>query len=199
MASNAGAKRSSAPSRQGQAQDADPEGPSAGQRPGPWPPRIEPLPADHGHNPKVLKSWALRTGYKSNVSGETAASSNSDIEISNADGSSQKRPSRMRPRDPQRVAVQPNVPKENSKSKASNVVDVDGSILAVPPPPMAVDRKASEPDQNVGAHQIRMEPYRGSKDSEADMLSQSHDADDVLLAKQSHMKYEIRENPGIGE
>lgn len=194
MASNAGAKRSSAPSRQGQAQDADPEGSSAGRRPGPWPPRIEPLPADHGHNPKVLKSWARRTGYKSNVSGETAASSNSDAEISNADRSSQKLPSRMLPRDPEKVAAQPNVPKENSKSKASNVVNVDGSI---PPPPMAVDRKASEPDQQAGAHQIRMEPYRGSKDSEADMLSQSHDADDVLLAKQSHMKYEIRENPGI--
>lgn len=193
MASNTGVK----PPRGGQAPDVDPESASAGRRPGPWPPRIEPLPADHGYDPKVLKSWARRTGFKSTVSGETAASSNSDVEITNADSSLRKPPSQARPKDADRATVHANVPKGNPKSKATNVVNVDGSAPAVPRPPVTADRKAPEADQQAGAHQIRMEPHRGSKDSEADMLSQALDADDVLYARQSHMKYEIRENPGI--
>ncbi|KAI5070170.1 hypothetical protein GOP47_0014513 [Adiantum capillus-veneris] len=191
MATNAGLK----PPRGGQASDADPESAAAGRRPGPWPPRIEPLPPDHGHNPKVLKSWARRTGYKSTVSGETAASSNSDVEISNADSSLPKPLSQLRPKGAEKATVPANVPKGNPKSKATNVVSVDApSALR---PPAGADRKAPEPDQQVGAHQIRMEPHRGSKDSQADMLSQSLDTEDVLYARQSHMKYEIRENPGI--
>ncbi|MCO5611147.1 hypothetical protein L7F22_065397 [Adiantum nelumboides] len=191
MASNTASK----PPRGGPAPDTDPESVSAGRRPGPWPPRIEPLPADHGHNPKVLKSWARRTGYKSTVSGETAASSNSDVDVSNVNSSLAKPPSQLRPKNAERVSVPSNVPKDNPKPKVTNVVNVDAPS-ALRPPAGAV-RKAPEPDQQVGAHQIRMEPHRGSKDSEADMLSQSLDTEDVLYAGQSHMKYEIRENPGI--
>lgn len=198
MSSTARAMPTSPPSRLAQPQTLDPELPSTGRRPGPWPPRIEPLPSDHGHNPKVLRSWARRTGYKSTISGETAASSNSDVEISNADSSLPKPPgftNRTRLRDAERVTIEVNGPKENHKTKATNVVDARVPLPS--PPPVAVDRKAPEPNQHVGVQQIKLEPFRGSKDPEADMLSQSQDADDVLLAKQSHMKYEIRENPGV--
>lgn len=42
-------------------------------RPRPWPPRMEPLPHDTNHNPKVLKTWAKMTGFRSNLSGETVS------------------------------------------------------------------------------------------------------------------------------
>ncbi|EHA8589606.1 nucleobase-ascorbate transporter 11 [Cocos nucifera] len=45
------------------------------QKPGPWPPQIEPFVPQTDHNPKELKSWAKRTGFNPNFSGETTVSS----------------------------------------------------------------------------------------------------------------------------
>ncbi|XP_008786258.2 nucleobase-ascorbate transporter 11-like [Phoenix dactylifera] len=51
------------------------ERPKGRQKPGPWLPRIEPFVPRTDHNPKELKSWARRTGFNPNVSGETTVSS----------------------------------------------------------------------------------------------------------------------------
>lgn len=45
------------------------------QKPGPWLPQIEPFVPQTDHNPKELKSWAKRTGFNPNFSGETTMSS----------------------------------------------------------------------------------------------------------------------------
>ncbi|CAK9205934.1 unnamed protein product [Sphagnum jensenii] len=70
-------------------------------------------------------------------------------------------------------------------------------------------KKAGSESENVSGAQsncppnsgpLRIEPLRMYKDSEAaDVMSQSHEdaADDYSLAKHSHMKYEIRETPGL--
>jgi hypothetical protein len=70
-------------------------------------------------------------------------------------------------------------------------------------------KKAGSESENVSGAQsncppnsgpLRIEPLRMYKDSEAaDVMSQSHEdaADDYSLAKHSHMKYEIREAPGL--
>lgn len=51
------------------------ERPKGRQKLGPWPPPIEPFVPRTDHNPKELKSWARRTGFNPNVSGETTVSS----------------------------------------------------------------------------------------------------------------------------
>lgn len=57
------------------------KGGRAGQKPGPCPPKIEPfVPKNTDYNPRELKSWARRTGFNPNVSGETSLSSVSERE-----------------------------------------------------------------------------------------------------------------------
>lgn len=67
-------------------------------------------------------------------------------------------------------------------------------------------KKAGSESENVSGAQsncppnsgpLRIEPLRMYKDSEADAMSQSQDAEDYTLSKHSHMKYEIRETPGL--
>ncbi|OAY81032.1 Nucleobase-ascorbate transporter 11, partial [Ananas comosus] len=55
-------------------QKARPPRPGAGAGHGPWQPRIEPFVPNTDHNPRELKSWAKRTGFNPNLSGETAPS-----------------------------------------------------------------------------------------------------------------------------
>lgn len=214
----------SPPSRLSQARVSDPESPSLGRRPGPWPPKMEALPPDHGYNPSVLRSWARRTGYKSNISTDTVSSNNSDVEIGGPAAAAALPPAadavggevrgggggatvpqhhhhnnalpkppafaeRSRFRDPDNNSpLQMNGPKEDHKLKTPS---------SLPLPPVPLEKKAPEPNHPIGIQQIKPEAIRGSKDSEPDMMSMSQDADDVLLAKQSHMKYEIRETPGL--
>ncbi|XP_020693856.2 nucleobase-ascorbate transporter 11 isoform X1 [Dendrobium catenatum] len=45
------------------------------RRPGPWPPAIEPFVSKTDHSPHELKSWANRTGFNHNFSGESTLSS----------------------------------------------------------------------------------------------------------------------------
>eukprot|EP00249_Psilotum_nudum_P023421 c28866_g1_i1 orf=1-1023(-) len=192
---------SSPPSRVTQAQERDPESPSLGRRPGPWPPRMEPLPRDNTHNPRILRSWARRTGYKSNVS--ESGSMTSDTEMSNVDISLPKPPGyadRIRSGDPETNG-------QREVRKTSTVVPANPAIPTPPPPrqaplPVVVppERNGAEPDAASGRQSSRPikadPPSRGYRDTD-DMMSQSQDADDVVLAKQSHMKYEIRETPGL--
>lgn len=157
---------------------------------------MEPLPPDHGHNPKVLRSWARRTGYKSYVSGEgvsypsDAEAINVDFAHTNFHGSTD----RTRLRDSYGATAQMNGHKENPNHKTAEFV-------AVPPPPppavVAAEKKALGLYHPIGLEEVKMENFKGRTDSQVDMLSKSQNAEDVLLAKQSHMKFEIRENPGL--
>ncbi|KAJ7533788.1 hypothetical protein O6H91_13G065000 [Diphasiastrum complanatum] len=194
----------SPPSRASQVQDYDPESPSLGKRPGAWPSRMDPLPKDQSHNPQMLGSWARRTGFKSNMSGESAGTG-SDTEINKADGvnpSLSKPPSYIDPSKsklPQNGSLQSNGLKDPGKPK---LLGVKAEATPSPVGPIAVPAvKKGTDSENVSGVQssgaFPIEHMRPHKDSEADMMSQSQDADDILLAKQSHIKYEIRETPGL--
>lgn len=78
----------------------------------------------------------------------------------------------------------------------------------VAPGPYVPGRRGGHESMNVsgvqssagGSGPLRIEPLRMyNKNSEMDDMSQSQDGDDYLLSKHSHMKYEIREHPGLGE
>ena len=171
---------------------------STAKRPGPWPPRIEPLPADHDHNPRVLRSWARRTGFKSSVSGETIASSEithapapAPASVSSAAGNSSSSLPKQNV-----VKTEANGSKENQRVKEIPVVATN------PPLPSSSKKKNALSSATANGQAVKMENLRVSKDPEADISSyQSQDADngDELLGKQSHIKYEIRENPGLGK
>ncbi|KAG6541030.1 hypothetical protein Mapa_017603 [Marchantia paleacea] len=203
----------SPPQKTLQAPEFDPEAPSVGKRPGPWPPRMEPLPPDHSYNPRALGTWARRTGYKSNVSGESASTA-SDVEIGLSDNN-------VNGNTLPKGAQADHLPNRDLENGAHTNGHKDHERLKPPPglaatavsphpggiPPNAVvfspqkARASSDPEvinvvQNSGP--FRAEPTRAYKqDSEVDIMSQSQDADDALMNKHSHMKYEIRETPGL--
>lgn len=182
-------------------------------RPGPWPPRMEPLPHDTNHNPKVLKTWAKRTGFRSNLSGETVSTSG-DFEISNVDAGTSgavpkpppppPAPSARRVVDLGTGAVNANGGiKEIEKARAAPPVAENGSAVnaspVVPFPPASVPRvkKGADPDLVKATTTSRHEVPKVQRETEIDVMSQSQDADDAMLARQSHMKYELRETPGL--
>eukprot|EP00250_Pteridium_aquilinum_P006096 c16078_g2_i1 orf=603-2153(+) len=191
---------------------------------------MEPLPPDHGHNPKVLRSWARRTGYKSYVSGE-AYNSSSDADANNPEAENTHlhgSTGRTRLKSPLAIAPQGSVQKENVNHKPVE-------FIAIPPPPppavtVVVDKKAPGVYRPVGLQRINGEDLKVRRNSEVDKVvdkkspgvyqpaglqhingedpkvprnsevgipAPSQDGEDVLLAKQSHMKFEIRENPGF--
>lgn len=55
--------------------EAGPSSSKERRRPAPWPPGIEPFVSKSDHNPRELKSWANRTGFNHNFSGESTLSS----------------------------------------------------------------------------------------------------------------------------
>lgn len=59
-------------------------------------------------------------------------------------------------------------------------------------------RSAESDMSRNSSGQLRIEPLRVYKDQD-DAMSQSHDEDDYMMSKESHMKYELRESPGLGE
>lgn len=162
----------------------------------PWPPnQLEPLPPAHGHNPRILHSWARRTGFRSTVSGESL-STPSEVEIGNAE---------IAGRPPSRVdQVQPfprsqlDRKRENGNAKVHDPMASIGLPPLPPPPPIPIERRRESESkilQNAG--QFRQESSGVYRDSEADLMSESQDADEVLMAKQSHMKYALRDKPGL--
>eukprot|EP01018_Ginkgo_biloba_P038817 Gb_00197 [translate_table: standard] len=214
----------SPPSRVSQAQEHDPESPSLGRRPGPWPPRmgvsLEPLRADGNHNPKVLGSWARRTGFKSIASTESFASSNaSDSEMGSAEFGKAAVPPAPLPKPPGYAnrgnafdleAGPPAVNGLNDKARdiekirrpQEQPVSSDAVPPASTPSPVAIptEKKGLGTDKSSGgtqsSSQPKLEPIRTHRDLEPDLMSQSQDTEEVI-AKPSHLKYEIRESPGL--
>ncbi|CAM6073178.1 unnamed protein product [Sphagnum tenellum] len=170
---------------------------------------MEPLPADHSYNPKALGSWARRTGYKSHKLGD----SSSDIEIGITDQNiNTNRNNNIA------AAPAPKLPPSSypdstmTNGAAGNGVKKTAAPLPPGPSPPTVrapfvpGKRAGTESENVSGAQsssaansgpLKIEPLRMYKDSEADAMSQSQDAEDYTLSKHSHMKYEIRETPGL--
>eukprot|EP00249_Psilotum_nudum_P031522 c4572_g1_i2 orf=318-2399(-) len=164
---------------------------------------MEPLPLGDGHGPRMQGSWARRTGFKSNMMHENPGTSN-DTEINNAAKSGTVTTNSSAPfespasTDTETGAVNPYMHRENGQRRGQTVPDNVTVTPALLPPPGKRANFDSDTARAVhSSGQSRVEPLKGYRDSELDVMSQSQDADDVLLAKQPHMKYEIRETPGL--
>lgn len=178
-------------------------------RPGPWPPRMEPLPHDTSHNPKVLKTWAKRTGFKSNFSGETTASTISDGDGTSTDFSGARPPPPPPP--PPGRSVGRNVDLEVGMGRANGGVkeiekvnanggaahvnvngNANANAIPVIAPPPARAKKGSDLEAPKATRPVQREI------PEIDVMSShSQDTEDAMLSRQSHMKYELTDNPGL--
>ncbi|KAG0628971.1 hypothetical protein M758_1G066900 [Ceratodon purpureus] len=166
----------SPPSRVSQA---DPESPSLGKRPN-----------EHNYNARAtMGSWARRTGFR-------GMSNGSDIEINLSDGTHVAVPSNL-------SAEQP--PAGRRDLEAGSAGPNNGALATKdagprgPPGPFN-SSKARPVESDVSRNssgQLRIEPLRMFKHQD-DVVEQSQDEDDhMMLSKHSHMKYELRENPGL--
>jgi len=165
-------------------------------RPGPWPPA-----PDSAAMPP--SSWAKRTGFRPNVSGETNATNSGPIA------------SRPKPRDPDT-----HLDLESGRAPppaSANGGGVEKEKVPKPQPPVAAvekdqavkrrresdggggGRKSSETltanGQVTGADTAV--PGRRPVRNDADGLPQVVDDDDGFGSRHSHMKYELRDKPGL--
>ncbi|OVA17856.1 Xanthine/uracil/vitamin C permease [Macleaya cordata] len=156
-------------------------------RPGPWPPVQEPtaLPST---------SWAKKTGFKPKLSGETNASDSGQIVAA-----------RPKPVDSQ-------VDLEAGRTRAPPATNGEPESDKMPAPapsdrgPTVKKRRESEgaPKNTVpgpNGQQVRVEnpvpqPKPSREEEAVDVLPQSLD-DDGFVNRQSHMKYELRDTPGL--
>ncbi|XP_027342043.1 nucleobase-ascorbate transporter 12-like isoform X3 [Abrus precatorius] len=161
--------------------------PKTRQRPGPWPPAPSP-------DAKALPpaSWAKKTGFKPKFSGEANANDSGQISL------------QPKPREPDT-----NLDLEAGRVRAP--VNGVAHREKVPPLPPAKDQvakkrkdsdgvpKSSVPSTNGQATPATAEqpPRRTARHEEVvDALPQSGD-DDGFVSRHSHMKYELRDSPGL--
>ncbi|PKU69809.1 Nucleobase-ascorbate transporter 12 [Dendrobium catenatum] len=171
-------------------------------RPGPWPPAGGAAAGPTEGVPPPL-SWAKRTGFKGRVSGESNASSSGQIALpkpkeaeSNVDLESGK--SHVLPTPP----VLPSLP-------VGAPAVTNGQQVPVPVDPMARKRRdsdgggAGQGQKVVGAGQNgqhRSEPPvlpKQRREEEANALPPVREDDNGVASRQSHIKYELRETPGL--
>ena len=163
--------------------------PKTHQRPGPWPPAPD-------ANPMPPSSWAKKTGFKPKFSGETNASDSGQISMP------------PRPKEPQ---AQP----DSKAGRVRTPTTVNGETKTGKVPPSNKDQpvkrrrdsdgvpKSSVPSTNgqapaAGPGDQQPQPRRTSRHEEViDIVPQTVD-DDGFGARHSHMKYELRDSPGLG-
>ncbi|GLJ49818.1 hypothetical protein SUGI_1058300 [Cryptomeria japonica] len=187
----------SPPSRVSNAQEHDPESPPLGKRPGPWPPRALGIESGgNDHNPKDMGNWARRTGFKTTVSTESFVSSpNTSKEIGNAATFKATTLSNGMDDTTQKI-------KKPSQVQKPELAPPDALPTASTPFPIAVpaEKKALNADKNNGVlpsnSRPKPEPVRVNRDRDPEQDLVSEDAEE-MMAKQSHLKYDIRETPGI--
>ncbi|KAK4785836.1 hypothetical protein SAY86_002525 [Trapa natans] len=178
--------------------------PKARPKPGPWPPAPE-------SSAMPPSSWAKRTGFRPKFSGETNASDSGQMPL----------PPRARETDNQpdleagRVRPQPQPP----PAVANGQVQSNKPAAALPTPPAAADKekdqsvkkrresiggapKNSSPGTNLRAAPSSNEqpppPRRPSRNGEVvDVLPQPTVDEDGFMGRPSHMKYELRDSPGL--
>lgn len=159
----------------------DPESPSRGKRPN-----------EQSYSARAtMGSWARRTGFRGT---ERAASNGSDIEINLSDGTHVAKPSNLA------LALPP---AGRGDLEAGNGGPNNGALVPRGPPGPFNAAKARSAEFDIASRNnsgpLRIEPLRLIKhhDDTVEQLSQEED-DHMVLSKHSHMKYELRENPGLG-
>ncbi|ERN13189.1 nucleobase-ascorbate transporter 12 isoform X1 [Amborella trichopoda] len=140
----------------------------APKRPRPGP--WPPAPADSS----MASSWAKRTGFKSRLSGETNVSRGDSGQIVQAK--------------PQGPEVQPDLEAGKTRSSTSTVNGVNEGGDRI---------KKSTPANGQNA-QARVDVHpKSSREPEADASFQSQDDDGFVQRPNAHMKYELRDTPGL--
>ncbi|XP_040992295.1 nucleobase-ascorbate transporter 12 [Juglans microcarpa x Juglans regia] len=173
--------------------NSDPKPP---QRPGPWPPAPE-------SSAMPPSSWAKRTGFKPKFSGETNASDSGQV-------IAPPPPQKPREADPAKPDLEMGrLRAVNGERESEKVVP---PTLPQPQPQPQTDKdrtvkkrrdsdgppKISGPNgqaQGGPAEQASRRPVRS--DAVVDVLPQSVDDDDGFVGRHMHMKYELRDTPGL--
>ncbi|KAI5666556.1 hypothetical protein M9H77_16409 [Catharanthus roseus] len=179
--------------------------PSKRPRPGPWPPAPESAPA------MPPSSWAKRTGFRPKFSGEANASDSGSIlprsqpKPKEPDASIDIEAGRVRPGPTSNGEPAPLPPKPtHEKDKEQSVRkrrDSDGGGGAPPAPatkaPGANGQQAAAAATGAVASGDGAS-RRGTRNEEVvDVLPQILADDDGFVSRHSHMKYELRDTPGL--
>ncbi|KAK7402081.1 hypothetical protein VNO78_14060 [Psophocarpus tetragonolobus] len=164
--------------------------PKTRHRPGPWPPAPSP-----DAKPMPPASWAKKTGFKPKFSGEANASDSIQISL-------QPKP-KPKPKEPD-TTLDLEAARPRPHAPANGVAHRD----KVPPPPPSKDQpvkkrkdsdgipKSSVPSTNGQAATADPPPPRRTSRHEEVVDAPPHD-DDGFVSRHSHMKYELRDSPGL--
>lgn len=180
--------------------------PSKKPRPGPWPPAPESASA------MPPSSWAKRTGFRPKFSGEANANDSGSILVHSQpkpkelDANIDLEAGRVRPgptANGEPASLPPRTTPEKDKDKEQSVrkrrdSDGGGGTLAAPGTKTsgANGQAAAPATAATGEAGSR----RGPRNEEAvDVLPQPLADDDGFVSRHSHMKYELRDTPGLGE
>ncbi|XP_041995021.1 nucleobase-ascorbate transporter 12-like isoform X2 [Salvia splendens] len=146
-------------------------------------------------------SWAKRTGFRPKFSGETNASDSGQI--------SALPPPQPRPKPPNsnldleagRPRPAPNGEAAAAKDRAKEEKEKERKEREKELSPPVRKRRDSDGGKNLGANGQAAAAGEGSRravrNEEADVLPQSVLDDDGFISRQSHMKYELRDSPGL--
>ncbi|XP_010243745.1 PREDICTED: nucleobase-ascorbate transporter 12 [Nelumbo nucifera] len=154
-------------------------------RPGPWPPA--------GEQPAMQSSWAKRTGFRTRFSGETNASDSGQIVAAPKPKESEfpvdleagrGRPAPAGNGEPESEKMRPSSDRDQSVRKRR---DSEGAGKSAGPGPNGQVRSDPAPQP----------PPKPSREEEVvDVLPQVVN-DEAFVARHSHMKYELRDTPGL--
>lgn len=164
--------------------DSDPKAP---QRPGPWPPA--PLPDAKAMPPST---WAKKTGFRPKFSGEANASDSGQISL------------QPKPKEPDT-----NVDLEAGRAPATAPTPANGvahrdKVPPLPPPKDHVVKKRRDSDgvPKSSVSSINGQAPPPPPPPPPGRRAASHEDivdDDGFVSRNSHMKYELRDSPGLGE
>lgn len=172
--------------------------PKSRPRPGPWPPA-----PDNSALPP--SSWAKRTGFRPKFSGETNASDSGQISLPPRPSPASREPDPAaqpdleagRPRPPPpTVNGQPE--KEKEKEKAQTKAEKEKAVKK---------RSGAGANGNAPNPAVAAEPFAAAQQRRTVRSEEAVDAlppqsgadDDGVMGRHSHMKYEIRDTPGLGK
>ncbi|KAK9123964.1 hypothetical protein Sjap_013566 [Stephania japonica] len=161
-------------------------------RPGPWPPAPEP--ATTGAPPPA-PSWAKRAGFKPKFSGETNASDSGQIVQLDLEAGRPRVPVPAANGEPESVKVpQPSLVPERDQA-ARKRREADGAAAA------AARSNGTGTGGGGGANgQVRADPpaaaAKAREEEAVDVLPVATE-DDGFVSRHSHMKYELRDTPGL--
>ncbi|XP_042044586.1 nucleobase-ascorbate transporter 12-like [Salvia splendens] len=151
-------------------------------------------------------SWAKRTGFRPKFSGETNSSDSGQISAIPP-----PEPPQARPKPPNssldleagRPRPAPNGEAAAAKDRAKEEKDKERKEREKELAPPVRKRRDSDGGKNLGANGQTAAAAAGEgsrravRNEEADVLPQSVLDDDGFISRQSHMKYELRDSPGL--